>query len=146
MAGNRPDGFVQNAKSFPPVITFSLNRSAVSRFTYLLFAACSVVTCFLYITTDISLVNEGVLFSSKGDYWVPCAKMKCSHAATLTNSPLQRLKRRKHTDGITTVRDYDQLAGPDTAALQQLYFDIPKVLHQVWLGDKPPYDWINAWR
>lgn len=78
------------------------------------------------------------------NYWVPCAAVDCLVATTLENAPLKSLKHRKFQKGITVVDDFETVIGGN---VNTSYFSIPKTVHQIWLGDKPPpFVWIDTWR
>lgn len=86
-------------------------------------------------------------FSADGPHWVPCASIDCKVATTLKNSPLQMLKTRQNAAGISQIRNYHALSSRIASDLRQIYFDVPKIVHQVWLGEKPPpLAWLNSWR
>ena len=80
-------------------------------------------------------------------YWLPCAGINCNSAATLANAPLYLLRDRRWQHNIEVMSDYFELNGKSASDLPTAYFDIPKVIHQVWLGQQePPLAWINSWR
>ena len=81
------------------------------------------------------------------NHWIPCASIDCDIATTLDNAPLLFLKSRASNSAVSLIKDYHDLNGYASSAMRTTYFDIPKIVHQVWLGDKePPHAWINSWR
>ncbi|DBB14309.1 TPA: hypothetical protein ACH3X3_001244 [Trebouxia sp. C0006] len=80
-------------------------------------------------------------------YWLPCATIDCKGATTLDNAPVDMLKRRRNSPSIVHVQDFHELNGLAIREIANVYFEIPQVIHQVWLGDKtPPYAWVDSWR
>ena len=80
-------------------------------------------------------------------HWIPCAVIDCEVATTLFNAPLLMLNNRKHNPSVQSIEDYHTLNALNATDLGKIYFDIPKIVHQVWLGEQnPPLAWINSWR
>lgn len=80
-------------------------------------------------------------------YWLPCARIDCKSAATLANAPLRMLRDRRRQHDMEITSDFHEMNGKKAANLLNTYFDIPKIVHQVWLGEQePPLAWINSWR
>lgn len=104
----------------------------------------------------VMLVSAIVIISRRSrpmyahdDLWVPCANFDCTVAADLANAPLQAVKTRKLTPGMHIEADYNVFKAVNnrTIALEQVYFDIPKTIHQIWVGKQPPpRAWIDTWR
>lgn len=86
-------------------------------------------------------------FSTDGPHWIPCATIDCKVATTLKNSPLQMLKARQNVPGISQIQNYHALSNRVASDMTQIYFDVPKIVHQVWLGETPPpLAWVDSWR
>jgi mannosyltransferase OCH1-like enzyme len=71
--------------------------------------------------------------------------MHDSGAAVLDPAVLQVLQRRQQH--AHPVEDWYQLGNSSREVLQYTSFNIPKVIHQIWVGSAPqPSKWIDTWR
>jgi hypothetical protein len=75
----------------------------------------------------------------------PCFFLNDSSAAVLNTDTLAFYQTRQAD--TQHIYDWFQLTGSSRGVLQQVTFAIPKVVHQVWLGDAPPPSaWLDTWR
>ncbi|KAL0029731.1 hypothetical protein WJX79_005981 [Trebouxia sp. C0005] len=57
------------------------------------------------------------------------------------------LKARQNVPGISQIQNYHALSNRVASDMTQIYFDVPKIVHQVWLGETPPpLAWVDSWR
>ena len=98
-------------------------------------------------TVTFLYANLVATLSNGQGHWIPCAVIDCQVATTLTNAPLQLLNNRKYKPSVQSIEDYYALNDLNATDLTKIFFDIPKIVHQVWLGDQdPPMAWIDSWR
>lgn len=80
-------------------------------------------------------------------HWTPCASFDCSVATVFDKAPVAELRRRKQLPDTRFVDDFFELHGHNISVLGQVYYDVPKIIHQIWIGVKePPTAWIDTWR
>ena len=107
----------------------------------------SVMVAGILMTVTLLCANLAATLPNGQNHWIPCAVIDCAVATTLRTAPLQMLKNRKHDSSITKIEDYHALNSLNATDLREMYFDVPKIVHQVWLGEQdPPMAWIDSWR
>ena len=113
-------------------------------------ALLALLTAVLVLTSLFAAFNEKGLVSlshRKSSHWIPCAILSCGLATALTNSPTNFLRARKEAHNIDVVTDYHELNGRNSEHLSRIYFQVPKTVHQIWLGEsQAPSVWIDSWR
>jgi hypothetical protein len=76
---------------------------------------------------------------------VPCFSFNETDAALLEPRLVTALQERQAR--VEGLEDWTQLGVRSRAELAQVAFTIPKVIHQVWLGPRPPpTDLLDTWR
>lgn len=69
------------------------------------------------------------------NWHVPCFSFTNDLAAVLEPTRLAALAASKAQ--LPAVSDWETLIGQSRAALQSVFLDVPKVIHQIWLGTNP---------
>ena len=119
-------------------------RSAGTLRKHRLWLPVIIILPVLLLTTVLFKLNRRTLQRHE-ENWVPCAVINCELATTVAAAPMVSLRNKRRDSLVTAVEDFK--AWNLTRSLQNVYFDIPKVIHQVWLGDDtPPTVWIDTWR
>lgn len=107
----------------------------------------SIVVAGILMTVILLSAKFAATLPNGQNHWIPCAVIDCGVATTLKNAPLQMLKNRKRDSSVTLIEDYYTLNSFNATDLRKMYFDVPKIVHQVWLGEQdPPVAWIDSWR
>lgn len=107
----------------------------------------SIMLAGILMTMILLFANLAATLPNGQNHWIPCAVIDCGVATTLKSAPLQMLKNRKRDSSVTVIDDYYMLNTFNATDLKEMYFDVPKIVHQVWLGEQePPVAWIDSWR
>jgi hypothetical protein len=85
------------------------------------------------------------LGSSGAPWMTSCYSLDDNRKAVLSPTVLQLLRQRQQHS--QPVEDWFQLGNSSRAVLQCTSFNIPKVIHQIWVGSaSQPKKWLDTWR